>query len=61
MPSGGRMIIYFEVGFKSGIKPSIVFDVTMLVTAVVVLLGSLFIPGNGLFWPTIGLAAIIDC
>ena len=48
----------FEIGFKIGIKPSIVFDVTMLVTAVVVLLGSLFIPGNGLFWPTIGLAAI---
>ena len=48
----------FEVGFKSGIKPSIVFDVTMLVIAVVLLLGSLFIPGNGLFWPTIVLAAI---
>lgn len=48
----------FEVGFKSGIKPSIVFNVTMLVIAVVVLLGSLFIPGNGLFWPTIGLAVI---
>lgn len=48
----------FEVGFKSGIKPSIVFDVTMLVIAVVLLLGSLFIPGNGLFWPTISLAAI---
>ncbi|COI39178.1 MAG: hypothetical protein ACRC9Z_05670 [Weissella confusa] len=48
----------FEVGFKSGIKPSIVFDVTMLVIAVVLLLGSLFIPGNGLFWPTLVLAAI---
>ena len=48
----------FEVGFKSGIKPSIVFDVTMLVIAVVLLLGSLFIPGNGLFWPTLILAAI---
>ena len=43
----------FEIGFKGGIKPSIVFDVTMLVTAVVVLLRSLFIPGNGLFCPTI--------
>ena len=48
----------FEVGFKSGIKPSIVFDVTMLVIAVVLLSGSLFIPGNGLFWPTLVLAAI---
>lgn len=48
----------FEVGFKSGIKPSIVFDVTLLVIAVVLLLGSLFIPGNGLFWPTLVLAAI---
>ncbi len=48
----------FEVGFKSGIKPSIVFDVTMLVIAVVLLVGSLFIPGNGLFWPTLVLAAI---